>query len=415
MGKSPVTVAKHAGGEGTLHQVPCVCLCLLVGLVICVIFSVRSGFCYAHSHALLLPFDFYITSFYTYIYSAGHSSFAGTSSDPAVQHKVVGKSGDDDSAAVENKNPPTMGAQQQQQQQQPSPSSGGAGVGGSSSASGAVPPPRSWSLKDFEVGKPLGRGKFGSVYLAREKQSQFIVALKVLTKSELQAHKVEHQLRREIEIQSHLRHPNILRLYGYFHDDTRVYLILEYAPGGELYKQLQKHKKFPPCRVAAIVKCLAKALNHCHKRGVIHRDLKPENLLLDANGDVKIADFGWCVHALSSRRTTLCGTLDYLAPEMVKGSPHTDKVDVWSLGVLMYELLYGDPPFLAQGHGETYRRIVEVDLHFPEPDAKMDQASTRSMESARNLIQQLLVKNPEERMRLEDVLLHPWIVREGMP
>ena len=312
-----------------------------------------------------------------------------------------------------------MGAQQQQQQQQPSPSSGGAGVGagvgGSSSASGAVPPPRSWSLKDFEVGKPLGRGKFGSVYLAREKQSQFIVALKVLTKSELQAHKVEHQLRREIEIQSHLRHPNILRLYGYFHDDTRVYLILEYAPGGELYKQLQKHKKFPPCRVAAIVKCLAKALNHCHKRGVIHRDLKPENLLLDANGDVKIADFGWCVHALSSRRTTLCGTLDYLAPEMVKGSPHTDKVDVWSLGVLMYELLYGDPPFLAQGHGETYRRIVEVDLHFPEPDAKMDQASARSMESARNLIRQLLVKNPEERMRLEDVLLHPWIVREGMP
>ncbi|GHP11070.1 hypothetical protein PPROV_000980000 [Pycnococcus provasolii] len=348
-----------------------------------------------------------------------HAGGEGTSSDPAVQHKVVGKSGDNDSAAVENKNPPTMGAQQQQQQQQPSPSSGGAGVGagvgGSSSASGAVPPPRSWSLKDFEVGKPLGRGKFGSVYLAREKQSQFIVALKVLTKSELQAHKVEHQLRREIEIQSHLRHPNILRLYGYFHDDTRVYLILEYAPGGELYKQLQKHKKFPPCRVAAIVKCLAKALNHCHKRGVIHRDLKPENLLLDANGDVKIADFGWCVHALSSRRTTLCGTLDYLAPEMVKGSPHTDKVDVWSLGVLMYELLYGDPPFLAQGHGETYRRIVEVDLHFPEPDAKMDQASARSMESARNLIRQLLVKNPEERMRLEDVLLHPWIVREGMP
>lgn len=131
-----------------------------------------------------------------------------------------------------------------------------------------------WSLADFEVGKPLGRGKFGSVYLAREKASKFVCALKVLHKSELTANKVEHQLRREIEIQSHLRHPHILRLYGYFHDATRVYLILEYAPGGELYKQLQSATTFAQPRAAAVVKALAKALIHCHKRGVVHRDLK---------------------------------------------------------------------------------------------------------------------------------------------
>jgi len=96
-----------------------------------------------------------------------------------------------------------------------------------------------WVLADFDIGRPLGKGKFGNVYLAREKKSKFIVALKVLFKKEMQRAKVEHQLRREIEIQTHLRHPNILRMFGFFHDETRVYLILEYAPGGEVYKSLQ--------------------------------------------------------------------------------------------------------------------------------------------------------------------------------
>lgn len=104
---------------------------------------------------------------------------------------------------------------------------------------------RVWTLKDFEVGKPLGKGKFGHVYLARERQSGYIVALKVMYKAELQAQHVEKQLRREIEIQSHLRHPNILRLYGYFFDEKRVYLILEYAAGGELYKKLKQAGHFP--------------------------------------------------------------------------------------------------------------------------------------------------------------------------
>uniref|UniRef100_A0A915IUX5 Aurora kinase n=1 Tax=Romanomermis culicivorax TaxID=13658 RepID=A0A915IUX5_ROMCU len=102
----------------------------------------------------------------------------------------------------------------------------------------------SWTLDNFEIGRPLGHGKFGNVYLARENKSKFVVALKVLFKSQLQKAGVEHQLKREIEIQAHLRHPNILRLYGYFYDDSRIYLILEYAPRGELYKELQKYGRF---------------------------------------------------------------------------------------------------------------------------------------------------------------------------
>ena len=144
----------------------------------------------------------------------------------------------------------------------------------------------SWALSDFDIGKPLGRGKFGNVYLAREKRSQHVVALKVLFKAQLAKAGVEHQLRREIEIQSHLRHPGILRLYGYFYDQSRVYLILEYAARGELYKELQRLGRLPEDRAAYHVGSLAAALRYGHSKGVIHRDIKPENLLVDGRGEV---------------------------------------------------------------------------------------------------------------------------------
>ncbi|NXI60844.1 AURKA kinase, partial [Chloroceryle aenea] len=258
---------------------------------------------------------------------------------------------------------------------------------------------RQWSLDDFEISRPLGKGKFGNVYLAREKQSRFILALKVLFKTQLEEAGVEHQLRREVEIQSHLRHPNILRLYGYFHDVTRVYLILEYAPRGEVYKELQKLTKFDEQRTATYITELADALSYCHSKSVIHRDIKPENLLLGSNGELKIADFGWSVHAPSSRRTTLCGTLDYLPPEMIEGRTHDEKVDIWSLGVLCYEFLVGKPPFEAETYQETYRAIARVEFRFPP----------FVTEGARDLISKLLKHNPFHRLPLKDVLLHPWI------
>lgn len=259
--------------------------------------------------------------------------------------------------------------------------------------------PRQWSLNDFDIGKPLGNGKFGKVYLAREKNSHFIVALKVLFKSQLTKSGVEHQLRREIEIQAHLRHPNILRLYGYFFDERRVYLILEFAAKGELYKELQKVEKFDEKRSATYIKALAGALEYCHKKHVIHRDIKPENLLLDLKGNLKIADFGWSVHAPNKRRTTLCGTLDYLPPEMILGEDHDTMVDVWSLGVLMYEFLVGKPPFEAERHDETYKKIVKVDLHFPSHVSK----------EARDLITKLLKKDTTQRLSLKAVQEHAWI------
>lgn len=270
---------------------------------------------------------------------------------------------------------------------------------------GSIGRHRSWQLTDFDIGKPLGRGKFGNVYLARERGSKYVVALKVLFKNQLQQSNVEHQLRREIEIQSHLRHPNILRLYGYFYDSTRVYLILEYAAKGELYKELQRAGRFDERRTATYIASLAKALIYCHSKHVIHRDIKPENLLLGLNGELKIADFGWSVHAPNSRRKTLCGTLDYLPPEMVEGALHDDRVDIWSLGVLCYEFLIGQPPFEAAGHSETYKRILRVDLKFP--------TSPVVSAGAQDLIRRLLVKAPLDRMPLDQVLTHSWITENA--
>ncbi|WVW84821.1 hypothetical protein I302_106856 [Kwoniella bestiolae CBS 10118] len=267
------------------------------------------------------------------------------------------------------------------------------------SGSGGIP----LSLPQFQIGRPLGKGKFGRVYLARTKAPpHFIVALKCLHKSEIVQGKVEKQVRREIEIQQNLRHPNILRLYGYFHDSKRIFLVLEFAMKGELYKQLSKYGRFDEKRSSRYIAQMADALSYLHKKHVMHRDIKPENLLIGLKGELKIADFGWSVHAPSNRRNTLCGTLDYLPPEMIEGKEHTAQVDLWALGVLCYEFLVGSPPFEDHsGHAATYKRIRSVDLHIPE---------SVSPEAA-DLITRLLRYTPEDRLALSEVLVHPWILK----
>ncbi|KAI3351559.1 hypothetical protein L3Q82_020393, partial [Scortum barcoo] len=263
------------------------------------------------------------------------------------------------------------------------------------------------SIDDFDIGRPLGKGKFGNVYLARVKKLQAIVALKVLFKSQMEKEGVEHQLRREIEIQAHLKHPNILRFYNYFHDRKRVFLVLEYAPRGEMYKELQRCGRFDDQRTATYMEEISDALMYCHEKKVIHRDIKPENLLLGYRGELKIADFGWSVHAPSLRRRTMCGTLDYLPPEMIEGHTHSEKVDLWCIGVLCYECLVGNPPFETASHSETYKRIMKVDLKFPK----------NISDGARDLISKLLRHNPIDRLSLQSVIDHPWNRRHqvGLP
>ncbi|KAK3940539.1 Serine/threonine-protein kinase ark1 [Diplogelasinospora grovesii] len=265
--------------------------------------------------------------------------------------------------------------------------------------------PKLFHLGMFEIGRPLGKGKFGRVYLARERSSSFICALKVLYKSELQhGSGVEKQVRREIEIQSNLRHPNILKLYGHFHDSKRIFLILEFAGKGELYKHLRREERFPEWKAAQYIAQMASALRYLHRKHVIHRDIKPENILMGIHGEIKISDFGWSVHAPNNRRATLCGTLDYLPPEMIgsgsRNNYYNEKVDLWSLGVLTYEFLVGEAPF-EDTPIMTQKRIARADMTIPEWVSK----------EAKDLIKKLLVLDPEKRLPLEEVQSHPWIVK----
>lgn len=270
------------------------------------------------------------------------------------------------------------------------------------------PPTRVWSLNDFEMGRPLGKGKFGRVYMVRTgggPNKGYIIALKCMYKNELVENKVEKQLRREIEIQMNLRHPHILRLHGYFHDEGRVFLMLEFAGRGELYKLMNKlpDRRFEEKVAATYIAQMADALSYLHSKHVIHRDIKPENLLLGIKGDLKIGDFGWSVHAPGNRRQTLCGTLDYLPPEMVNGEQHDKAVDLWALGVLCFEFLEGVPPFeeLENAPAGTYRRINNIDFKIPRHFSA----------EAADLVRALLKKKPDDRLPLTKVLRHPWIMK----
>ncbi|SNX81797.1 probable IPL1 - ser/thr protein kinase [Melanopsichium pennsylvanicum] len=270
------------------------------------------------------------------------------------------------------------------------------------------PPTRIWSLNDFEMGRPLGKGKFGRVYMVRTRggpNKGYIIALKCMYKNELVENKVEKQLRREIEIQMNLRHPHILRLHGYFHDEGRVFLMIEFAGRGELYKLMNKlpDRRFEEKVAATYIAQMADALSYLHSKHVIHRDIKPENLLLGIKGDLKIGDFGWSVHAPGNRRQTLCGTLDYLPPEMVNGEQHDKAVDLWALGVLCYEFLEGVPPFeeLENAPAGTYKRINNIDFKIPRHFSA----------EAADLVRALLKKKPDDRLPLTKVLRHPWIMK----
>ncbi|KAH1163094.1 hypothetical protein GYH30_001577 [Glycine max] len=187
---------------------------------------------------------------------------------------------------------------------------------------------------------------------------------------------------------------------------TKVLEYSQYAHNGELYKELNKKGHFNEKQAPMYILSLTKALAYCHGKHVIHRDIKPENLLLNHEGRLKIADFGWSVQS-RSKRHTMCGTLDYLAPEMVENKAHDYAVHNWTLGILCYEFLYGAPPFEVESQVDTFKRIMKVDLSFPStPYVSLE---------AKNLISRLLVKDSSGRLSLQRIMEHPWITKNANP
>jgi len=264
-----------------------------------------------------------------------------------------------------------------------------------------------WKLDDFDVGTKLGSGKFGRVYLARVKKKdargrQTILAIKSILKADIKKERLKYQLIREIEIQKKLKHFNILGMFGYFYDTKRVYILLEYAPEGMLYRILRTQGRLDIILVATWTYQMVQALKYLHSLEIIHRDIKPENCLLGFMGELKLCDFGWAVYAPASRRSTLCGTLDYLPPEMLAEGPKYDHaVDLWSLGVLTYELLIGMPPFEHNDQCRTQRKIVQLDYEYP--------AGLQLHYSAKSFIDGLLKLDPSKRLILADLEKHHFI------
>jgi serine/threonine protein kinase len=204
---------------------------------------------------------------------------------------------------------------------------------------------QSWKKTDFEIKKCLGIGRFASVYHAVEKDTKVEVAIKQIKKKFILKHNFVHQLRREIEIQSRLNHPNIVRLYGYFKDPQSVWLVQELAECGTLYEYLQKKGTLGMTEIKRIGYQLLSALQYLEERHVMHRDIKLENILLDKELNPKLSDFGWSVHSMNCLRKSFCGTILYLSPEMVNKKAYSHRVDIWSTGVLLFELASGNPPF----------------------------------------------------------------------
>jgi serine/threonine protein kinase len=270
---------------------------------------------------------------------------------------------------------------------------------------GAEPEPQITDFESFDR-KTLGEGAFGTVYKVKHKVSGNVFALKVILKEKVQASNMLPQLRREIRIMYSLTHPHIIKLINHFEDDRYFYLILELALGGTLWQRLAKFGGLDENAAAQYFRELILAVEYLHSREppIIHRDIKPENLLLTADGPkgkLKVADFGWSNFFNDDRsRQTYCGTLDYLAPEMIAQQGHGTPLDIWNLGVLLFELLTGQAPFQAPNQRVMFEKIKRCKIDFPLSFPPM----------AKDLVQRLMRPDPSERIRIGDIVKHPWMM-----
>lgn len=258
-------------------------------------------------------------------------------------------------------------------------------------------------LEDFELLKVLGRGSFGKVMQVRKKTDGKVYAMKILKKRAIIARNQVEHTKAERKILQSLQHPFLMTLRYAFQSKEKLYFVLDYFQGGELFFHLKNNRRFPEDVARIYVAEIGLALGHLHSLQVIYRDLKPENILLDDNGHVCLTDFGLSKDVdPSDKAHTFCGTPEYLAPEIVTGAGHDKAVDWWSLGILLYELTVGIPPFYSQNVNEMYNKIQHGVLRFPP----------FLSENCKNLIVQLLNRDPKKRLGskddVNDIKAHPF-------
>ncbi len=268
---------------------------------------------------------------------------------------------------------------------------------------GLEPEPK---ITDFTLLKEIGEGTFGRVLLVQHNLTQAQYAIKAIDKRNKDNIDEKDYFRREAEIMYRIYHPNIVKLYGHFEDNTYCYFIMEYMSGGNIYSLVPKYgyNKISPQLVASILKDVISAIYYLHHMNppIIHRDIKPENILINNEMKAKLTDFVWSNYLDTfSKRTTMCGTPVYLAPELVNNTGHDHRVDIWCIGVLMFELLTGHPPWMGEDVQTLKYNISRMKINWQkhmDPDAV-------------DLIKKILRYNPEERISLEQMLYHPFFTK----
>ena len=270
-------------------------------------------------------------------------------------------------------------------------------------AQGLEPEPK---ITDFKIIKELGAGSFGHVYLCTHKATKVQYAIKAIDKRNKSNIEEKPYFRREVEVMYKIHHPNVVKLYGHFEDNNYCYFIMEYISKGNVYSLISqdKKKRINAQIVASLMKDVISAVYFLHNMHppIIHRDIKPENVLLAEGMVAKLTDFGWSNYMQEDeQRKTVCGTPIYLAPEIIKEQAHDEHVDVWCIGVLLFELITGNVPFQGNDIETLQNNILKLKISWPR-DINTD---------VKNLIMKILKLDPNQRLPLSDMLQHPFFTR----
>ncbi len=271
-----------------------------------------------------------------------------------------------------------------------------------------------FNLQNFEFLKAknknlitIGEGAYGKVFLAKHKKTDKKYAIKVINKEKI---KLKNQkldsIYKEITIHGSLIHPNIIRLYSYSEDEKNFYFIMEFAENGTLYNLIKFRRLNEEESFDYFIQVIS-SIYFLHKNNYVHRDLKPENLLLNIDNKIKLCDFGLCTETAFGLRETFCGTFDYMAPELINNKPYNQSIDIWSLGILLYEMLHGYPPFKGINKDKKFN-FEQLKKNVNKEDFEIDVNLNLSHECV-DLIYQLLDNDSNQRIKIDEILFHPWI------
>ena len=242
-------------------------------------------------------------------------------------------------------------------------------------------------LKEFDLLNTVGTGTFGRVMVARHQESKEYYALKIMSIVDVVRLKQVDHVRNEKNILEFIKHPFIVKLFWTHHSEQYLYMLLEYVPGGELFSVLRQYNKFEPKMAVFYAAEIVAAFEYLHSFQIVYRDLKPENILLDYEGHLKLTDFGFA-KKVTNKTFTLCGTPEYLAPEIIQARGHSSTADWWALGILVYEMLSGSPPFYDESTHKIYERILQGKIEWP-----------RYFDfSAKDIIKRFLTSDPTKRL-----------------